>query len=64
MAAEDFSYMLEARPGAFIFIGNGLAPDGSHHAVHTPHFNFNDDILTLGAGYWVNLVRQELAPAA
>ena len=61
---EDFADMLRARPGAFIFIGNGLAPDGSHHAVHTPHFNFNDDILTLGAGYWVNLVRQELAPAA
>ena len=61
---EDFSDMLREKPGAFIFIGNGVAPDGSFHAVHTPDFDFNDEILTLGAGYWVTLVRQELAAAA
>ncbi len=59
--AEDFSYMLQARPGAFIMIGNGVAEDGSFHNVHTPGYDFNDDILTLGAAYWVQLVRAELA---
>ncbi|WP_375461138.1 M20 aminoacylase family protein [uncultured Enterovirga sp.] len=61
---EDFADMLRVKPGAFIFIGNGVKPDGSFHAVHTPLYDFNDDILTLGAGYWVSLVRQELAAAA
>ena len=59
---EDFAYMLEKRPGAFVFLGNGAAADGSYHAVHTPHFNFNDDAIPDGAAYWVSLVRQELAP--
>ena len=57
---EDFAYMMEQRPGAFIFIGNGLAPDGKLHNVHTPHYNFNDDIIPTGAAYWVGLVQQEL----
>ena len=59
--SEDFAFMLEARPGGFIMIGNGVAPDGSFHYVHTPLYDFNDEILTLGAGYWVSLVEQELA---
>ena len=58
---EDFADMLREKPGAFIFIGNGTQPDGSFHAVHTPHYDFNDDILTLGSAFWVSLVRQELA---
>jgi amidohydrolase len=58
--SEDFSFMLNARPGSFIFIGAGVAPDGSFHDVHTPRYDFNDDILTLGAGYWVSLVHEEL----
>ncbi len=58
--SEDFSYMLEARPGGFVLIGNGVAPDGSFHNVHTPDYDFNDEILTLGAGYWVSLVEEEL----
>lgn len=58
---EDFADMLRLKPGAFIFIGNGTAPDGSFHAVHTPHYDFNDDIIPLGVGYWVSLVRRELA---
>ena len=57
---EDFADMLRAKPGAFIFIGNGVKPDGSFHSVHTPHYDFNDDIIPLGVGYWVSLVRQEL----
>jgi hippurate hydrolase len=59
--SEDFSFMLEAKPGGFIMIGNGFAPDGSFHNVHTPSYDFNDDILTLGAAYWVKLVQTELA---
>ena len=60
---EDFADMLRVKPGAFIFIGNGVAADGSFHSVHTPHYDFNDDILTLGSAYWVSLVQQELAAA-
>jgi hippurate hydrolase len=59
-SAEDFSFMLDRRPGGFMLIGNGVAADGSFHNVHTPGYDFNDEILTLGAGYWVSLVRQEL----
>ena len=60
---EDFAFMLRQKPGAFIFVGNGTNPDGSFHSVHTPHYAFNDDILTLGSAYWVSLVQQELAAA-
>jgi hippurate hydrolase len=58
--SEDFSFMLQARPGGFIMIGNGTAADGSVHHVHTPGYDFNDEILTLGVAYWVQLVRTEL----
>ena len=61
---EDFAEMLEARPGAIIFIGNGVNADGSYHAVHTPHYDFNDEIIPLGVRYWVGLVQQELAMGA
>jgi amidohydrolase len=56
MGAEDFSYMLEARPGAFIFVGNGDSA-GLHH----PAYNFNDDVIPLGTSYWVRLVETALA---
>lgn len=58
---EDFADMLRVKPGAYIFIGNGVMPDGTSHSVHTSHFDFNDEILTLGSAYWVSLVQQELA---
>ena len=51
MGAEDFSYMLEARPGAFIFCGNGDTA-GLHH----PAYNFNDDAIVYGTSYWIKLV--------
>jgi hippurate hydrolase len=57
---EDFAFMLEARPGAFIFIGQGVAADGKAHGLHTPKFDFNDEIIPLGAAYWVKLVEAEL----
>ncbi|MEC5341955.1 M20 aminoacylase family protein [Brenneria populi] len=59
-AGEDFAYMLKAKPGAFMLIGNGVGPDGSYHHVHTPLFDFNDEILPFGIGYWINIVRLEL----
>lgn len=59
MGSEDFSYMLEACPGAYIRIGNG-AGEGSCQ-VHNPAYDFNDDILSLGASYWARLVAYKLA---
>jgi amidohydrolase len=56
---EDFAYMLEARPGAFIFMGQG-AGGATSEGLHTPTYNFNDDAIPFGAGYWVSLVREEL----
>jgi hippurate hydrolase len=56
MGAEDFSYMLEARPGAFVFIGNGDSA-GLHH----PSYNFNDDAIVFGTSYWIKLVETSLA---
>jgi amidohydrolase len=55
MGAEDFSYMLEARPGAFIFLGNGDSA-GLHH----PAYDFNDAIIPAGVSYWVRLVEARL----
>ena len=56
MGAEDFAYMLQARPGAFIFVGNGDTA-GLHH----PAYDFNDEIIPTGASYWVRLVETALA---
>jgi hippurate hydrolase len=58
MGGEDFSYMLEARPGAFIFVGNGDSA-GLHH----PAYDFNDAAIGYGSSYWVRLV-ERLLPAA
>jgi amidohydrolase len=55
MGAEDFSYMLQARPGAFIWVGNGESA-GLHH----PAYNFNDDVIPFGTSYWVKLVETAL----
>jgi len=56
MGAEDFSYMLEARPGAFIFCGNGNSA-GLHH----PAYNFDDNAIVFGTSYWIKLVENTLA---
>ena len=50
MGGEDFSFMLRARPGAFIFLGNG-----DTFGVHHPRYDFNDDAIPLGCAYWANL---------
>jgi metal-dependent amidase/aminoacylase/carboxypeptidase family protein len=56
MASEDFAFMLAEKPGAFLFIGNGL---GSV-PVHNPHYDFNDEILPLGASLLATLVEDQL----
>ena len=67
MGAEDFAYMLQAKPGAYCFIGNG---DGAHREMghgggpcmlHNPSYDFNDDLIPLGATYWVRLAEAWLA---
>jgi amidohydrolase len=67
MGAEDFSYMLQAVPGAYCFIGNG---EGAHRAhghgegpctLHNPNYDFNDELIPLGGTYWVRLVEAWLA---
>ena len=67
MGAEDFSFMLQAKPGAYVFIANG---DGSHREMghgagpcmlHNPSYDFNDDLIPLGGTYWVELATQWLA---
>jgi amidohydrolase len=68
MGAEDFSYFLLEKPGAYFLIGNG---DGSHREsghglgpcmLHNPSYDFNDDLIPLGATLWVRLVEAWLAP--
>jgi len=56
MAGEDFSFMLEQRPGALIFCGNGDSA-GLHH----PAYNFNDEAIVFGTSYWIKLVENTLA---
>jgi hippurate hydrolase len=67
MGGEDFAYMLQAKPGAYCFIANG---DGSHREMghgggpcmlHNPSYDFNDDLIPLGATYWVRLAEAWLA---
>jgi hippurate hydrolase len=58
MGSEDFSFMLEACPGAYVFLGT---MDETHfHSVHHPEFDFNDEVLSVGASLWAKLVEQQL----
>ncbi|OYV38494.1 MAG: amidohydrolase, partial [Thiomonas sp. 20-64-5] len=63
MGAEDFSFMLQDKPGAYLIIGNG---DGDHRApghglgpctLHNPNYDFNDDLIPLGGSFWVRLAQ-------
>lgn len=57
MGAEDFGWMLERCAGAYAMIGNGI--QGAHgRALHNSGYDFNDEIIPVGVGYWVNLVRE------
>jgi amidohydrolase len=60
MGSEDFAWMLRARPGAYMWIGNGLGGEGGC-MVHNPGYDFNDAVLPVGAAYWVRLVETALA---
>jgi hippurate hydrolase len=69
MGAEDFAFMLQKKPGCYVFIGNG---DGMHRSsghglgpcsLHNGSYDFNDDILAIGASFWTRLAEQWLAPA-
>ena len=60
MGGEDFAFMLEEKPGAYLFIGNG--PSDGERILHSPHYDFNDEILPIGASYWARLV-ETLLPA-
>ncbi|MCX7220745.1 MAG: M20 family metallopeptidase, partial [Burkholderiales bacterium] len=68
MGAEDFAFMLQAKPGCYVFIGNG---EGEHRDfghglgpcnLHNPSYDFNDDLLPIGATYWVRLAEAYLTP--
>lgn len=59
MTSEDFGYMLQARPGAYLLLGNGEDGVGGC-SLHNPSYDFNDDILSIGADFWVELVESQL----
>ena len=61
MGSEDFAFLLQEKPGCYIWLGNGPTDGGC--LLHNPHYDFNDDILTVGASYWARLVESAL-PAA
>jgi len=60
MTSEDFGYMLQARPGAYLLLGNGVEGIGGC-SLHNPAYDFNDEILCIGADFWVTLVETQLA---
>ena len=64
MGAEDFSYMLEKRPGCYIWLGNGAAGEKGGNLVHTAQYDFNDDAIIYGVSYWASLVETLLPPSA
>jgi hippurate hydrolase len=59
MGGEDFAFMLEKLPGAYIWLGNGS--DNHSHNLHSPNYDFNDEVLPIGANFWVKLVQHLLA---
>jgi amidohydrolase len=62
MGGEDFAFMLQEKPGSYVFIGNGGEAGGC--LLHNPHYDFNDEILTLGATYWVRLIEHHFGSNA
>lgn len=59
MGSEDFAFMLQEKPGCYIWIGNGSSENSC--LLHNPHYDFNDEILVIGAAYWVKLVEIVMA---
>ncbi len=58
MTSEDFAFMLQARPGCYVWLGAGASEDPP--GLHNPHYDFNDGVLPIGASYWVTLAEQQL----
>ncbi len=59
MGSEDFAYMLREKPGSYVWVGNGAGEGGC--MLHNPGYDFNDDIIPIGASYWATLVEQVLS---
>jgi hippurate hydrolase len=59
MGSEDFAFMLQEKPGCYLWIGNGSSENSC--LLHNPHYDFNDEILPIGAAYWVKLVEMVLS---
>ena len=62
MGSEDFAFMLQAKPGCYVWLGAGRGPETPN--IHSPHYDFDDDALAIGASYWVTLAEQQLNPGA
>jgi hippurate hydrolase len=58
--SEDFSFMLQAVPGCYLLLGNGLEGETGGICVHNPHYDFNDEIIPAGASFFVRLIEREL----
>lgn len=58
MSSEDFAFMLEAKPGCYVWLGAGCGSQTPN--IHSPQYDFNDDALAVGASYWVTLAEQQL----
>jgi metal-dependent amidase/aminoacylase/carboxypeptidase family protein len=58
MGSEDFSFMLQAKPGCYVWLGSGRGPETPN--IHSPHYDFNDEALAIGASYWMTLAEQQL----
>jgi len=61
MGSEDFSYMLQARPGCYVLLGIGNGKGIGGCLLHSSRYDFNDEVLPIGASYWVTLVENELS---
>lgn len=61
MAAEDFAFMLQEKPGCYFWLGSKR--DGANPGLHSPYYDFNDALLPIGANFWIKLVKTALAPA-
>ncbi len=64
MGSEDFAYMLEERPGCYIWLGNGEGGGPGGCSVHNPRYDFNDEVSVIGASYWARLVESTLPRSA
>ena len=62
MGSEDFAFMLQAKPGCYVWLGAGNGANTPN--IHNPRYDFNDDVLAIGASYWVTLAEQQLPQEA